>query len=68
MTHARTSNKVSSLAATYVKVTESILQRLCADDHLRAQAAADIRTMAASLLRQDEHKGLRGLIRKAIGR
>jgi hypothetical protein len=64
---AQTSDRVSKLAATYVKVTPDILQKLCADDHLRRSAAADIRTMAASLLRQDEVRGVRAFLRKAFG-
>jgi pimeloyl-ACP methyl ester carboxylesterase len=34
----------------------------------RDQFAADVRTMAASLLRQDEHRGVRRLLRKVVGK
>jgi hypothetical protein len=65
---ARTSDRVSSIAARYAKITSQELLARTATDFMREATAADIRSMAASLLRQDDHKGLRGLIRKVAGR
>jgi hypothetical protein len=65
--NAQTSDKVSSIAARYVTMTARRLNDLSADPATAANAAADIRSMAASLLRQDETKGIRGLFRKLRG-
>lgn len=61
---ARTSDKVSSLAARYAGITPDELLLLAASDKAREQTATHIRSMAASLLRQDEQKGLRKLLRR----
>lgn len=63
---AQTSDDVSSLAARYMRYTPG---QLAIEARSRPEAAAsDIRRMAASLVRQDERKGLRGLLRRVIGR
>lgn len=64
---AQTSDKVSSLAASYANITADRLLAATASASLREMTAADIRSMAASLLRQDEHRGLRKLWKKVIG-
>lgn len=64
MKPAQTSDRVSSIAAKYAGITsESLKARMSFPE----ETAADIRTMAASLLRQDEYRGLRGLVRKVLG-
>jgi hypothetical protein len=63
----QTSDRVSSIAARYATMTARRLTDLGSAPDVAANAAADIRAMAASLLRQDEHKGLRGLFRKVMG-
>lgn len=64
---AQTSDQISSLAARYVGISNTALRaKLESRDSLN-EVAHDIRSMAASLLRQDEVKGLRGLVRKIIG-
>jgi hypothetical protein len=65
---ARTSDRLSSLAARFAKLTPETLLALTATDASRQQLTADIKSMAASLLRQDEVKGLRKLLRKVTGR
>ena len=65
---AKTSDRVSSIAAAYAGITDDGLLTLTATQELREETAADIRTMAASLLRQDEVRGIRKLIRKVTGR
>jgi hypothetical protein len=65
---SRTSDRVSSLAARFVNLSPDTLLALTATEASRQQATADIRSMAASLLRQDEQRGIRRLIRKVIGR
>jgi hypothetical protein len=61
----QTSDRVSSLAASYVGITSRQLENLTPERSVAM--AADIRSMAASLLAQDEVRGLRKLIRKVIG-
>jgi hypothetical protein len=68
MPNAQTSDRVSSLAARYVNLEPDTLLALTATPASRESTAADIRTLAASLLRQDEHRGVRGLLKKVIGR
>lgn len=62
---AKTGDRISSLAGHYVNITgrdiSSVVERAGAD-----VLAQDIRSMAASLLRQDQHRGLRGLVRKVF--
>lgn len=65
---ARTSDRISSLAAEYIKIDGDHLLAKTATASLREITADDIRSMAASLLRQDEHRGLRGLLKKVAGR
>lgn len=65
---ARTSDRVSSIAARLASVQPETLMALAAKRSTAEALAADIRSMAASLLAQDEHKGLRGLIRKVTGK
>ena len=64
---ARTSDRVSRLAAQYAKLTGEGLKARTSTDFMRAATAEDIRSMAASLLRQDETKGLRGLWKRIAG-
>lgn len=61
---AQTSDRVSRLAARYAGITADNLLSLTATQPLREQTAGDIRSMAASLLRQDEVKGVRKLLRR----
>lgn len=66
MSKAQTSDRVSSIAGRYGDITATELLVRCkagqADD-----VAADIRSMAASLLRQDEVRGVRKLLRLVTG-
>lgn len=64
---AQTSDKISSIAGRYAGISNTALKERVATRDGMAEVAHDIRSMAASLLRQDEVKGLRGLIRKAFG-
>jgi hypothetical protein len=57
----RTSDRVSSIAARYVNFGA---QDFPTTGERRADLARDIRSMAASLLAQDEVKGFRKLIRR----
>lgn len=57
--NARTGNMVSSIAGRYANFTADKLLASTATPELREQTAGDIRSMAASLLRQDEVKGWR---------
>lgn len=66
--NARTSDKVSSIAAHYWDITPDQLLALTATEEARRETCRDIKSMAASLMRQDEQRGLRGLIRKVTGR
>lgn len=68
MTMAQTSDRISALAAKYAPLTPDRLRVITSDSHYREATAADIRAMAASLLRQDETKGLRGLVKRVLGR
>lgn len=64
---AETSDRISSMAARYRRITADGLLSATATDALREQTAADIRSMAASLARQDETKGIRGFIKRVAG-
>lgn len=64
---AQTSDKTSSIAARYVKLDPDTLLALTATPASRVSTASDIRSMAASLLRQDEVRGIRKFIRKVLG-
>jgi hypothetical protein len=57
---------VSSLAAKYANLDPLEIPWVGSAE--RDQFAADVRTMAASLLRQDEHRGVRRLLRKVVGK
>lgn len=63
---AQTSDKVSSLAGFYASYT---IKKLADDAELDpVQLVHDIRSMAASLLRQDETKGARRFLAKVFGK
>jgi hypothetical protein len=63
---AETSDDMSKLAARYMRFSPG---QLAVEVRSRPEAlASDIRRMAASLVRQDETTGLRGFIRKAMGK
>ena len=64
---AQTSDRVSSLAARYANITPEELYSITSDAVQRRQTAGELRTMAMSLLRQDEVKGLRKLAQKVFG-
>lgn len=64
---ARTSDRVSSIAARYTDIRPDTLLALTATPESRSTLCAEIKSMAASCLRQDEVKGLRKLIRKVMG-
>ena len=68
MKNAQTSDEISSLAASYVNLTPERLIGLTAKDEGTRRVAADIRSLAASLLRQDETKGIRRILKLAFGR
>jgi hypothetical protein len=65
---SKTSDRVSSIAARYAKITPQELLARTATEFMCKATAEDIRSMAASLLRQDEVRGLRKLIRKVVGK
>lgn len=65
---AQTSDKISSLAARYVGMSNTRFRQLVENPESLNELAFDVRSMAASLLRQDEVKGLRGLVRKVLAR
>ena len=61
---ARTSDRVSRLASRYARLTPETLHALSQSVASREATAEEIRSMAASLLAQDEHKGLRGILKR----
>ena len=64
----QTSDRVSSIAARYVRTTgDHLRSRITAHPDQADATAADIRSMAASLLAQDEVGGLRKLWKKVTG-
>lgn len=65
---SQTSDRVSSIAARYLNVTAATLMAKTAKASTAEITADEIRSMAASCLRQDEVKGLRRLIRKVTGK
>lgn len=70
MKSAQTSDRISSLAGKYQTLTADRLVSLTETEEHRRKTAAEIRSMAASLLRQDETRGLRKLVsyvRKVTG-
>lgn len=64
---AQTSDRISSLAARYAGMSNTKFRQLAENPEDLNALAYDVRSMAASLLRQDEVKGLRKLIRKVVG-
>lgn len=64
---AQTSDRVSSIAARYANMTAERVMAAAAKSSTAEIMAGEIRTLAASALRQDETKGLRGLVRKLVG-
>jgi hypothetical protein len=64
---AETSDKVSSIAARYAGLSNTALKQMVQTREGLNEVAHDVRTLAASCLRQDETRGLRGLIRKVLG-
>lgn len=65
--NAKTSDRVSSIAARYMNMTGPTLMALTAKSSTAEITADEIRSMAASLMRQDEVKGIRKIIRKITG-
>lgn len=63
---AQTSDRVSSLAARYAGMSNTKFKDLASSPDGLNELAHDVRSMAASLLRQDEVRGLRKLIRKVF--
>lgn len=63
---AETSDRVSSMAARYRTMTARHVVVAASTDAGAAKLAEDIRSMAASLARQDETKGLRGFIKRLV--
>lgn len=64
---ARTSDRVSTIAARHAQMNSDRLLSLTATAGGREELASDIRSMAASLLRQDEVKGFRKILRLVTG-
>jgi prefoldin subunit 5 len=64
---AQTSDRVSKLAARYAKLTSETLRALAQSQASLEATADEIRSLAASALRQDEVKGLRKLFKKVVG-
>jgi hypothetical protein len=65
--NAKTSDHVSSIAGRYVNLTPARLLVLTAKDSTLEITASEIRSMAASLLRQDEVRGVRKLLKLVTG-
>lgn len=63
--NAQTSDRISSLAARYADISSAELMSLTISQ--AEVRASDIRSMAMSLLRQDEVRGIRKFIRKVTG-
>jgi hypothetical protein len=61
---AQTGERVSSIAARFLNIKAETLMALTAKSSTAEILAADIRSLAASALRQDEKKGLRGLLKR----
>lgn len=64
---AKTSDRMSRIAARYMDLTPARLIALTAKPSTTEIAVEEIRSMAASLLRQDEVKGVRRLLRLVTG-
>lgn len=66
---AKTSDRVSTIAARLIHITAEGLLKETDKGYSHAEnLAEDIRTLAASALRQDEHKGFRGTIARLLSR
>lgn len=64
---AQTSDKVSSIAGRYIGMSNTALKAKVETRDGLAEVGHDVRAMAASLLRQDEVKGLRKVMRRVFG-
>lgn len=64
---AQTSDRVSAIAARLSKITARTILRSAADPEKLEQLRSDIRTVAASTMRQDEVKGP-SLLDRLLGR
>lgn len=64
---AQTSDRVSTIAARYANLTPNQLIAKTANGKGLLDTTNDIKSMAASLLRQDEVKGVRKLLRLVTG-
>jgi UTP-glucose-1-phosphate uridylyltransferase len=62
--NAQTSDRLSTIASHYADISPDMIRALAQNESSRIQLAAQIRQMAMSLVRQDETRGLRGLVRK----
>jgi hypothetical protein len=65
--NAQTSDRISSIAARYTDISPETLFGMTATEEGRRETCRDIKSMAASLLRQDEVRGLRKFVRKLVG-
>lgn len=65
---AQTGDETSALAARYIGITPDELFAITATGRLRRQTVAELRSMAASLLRQDETRGLRRFLKRMLGK
>lgn len=63
---AKTSDRVSAIAARYLDITATELLVRCRAGQAE-ELAAEIRSLAASALRQDEVKGLRKVLKLVTG-
>lgn len=61
---AETSDRVSSIAGRMAKLSPATVRITAADPAQLNAFVKDVRTMAASLLRQDETRGLRRMLLK----
>jgi TusA-related sulfurtransferase len=68
MPNAQTGERVSSIAGRLARLQPETLEVMAANPASRERLAKDIRSMAASLLAQDEHKGIRALFKKVLGK
>lgn len=66
---AKTSDRVSSIAAKYnFRNADELAHELSEGEIDLAEVAKDLKSLAASCLRQDEHKGFRGTITRWLER
>jgi hypothetical protein len=64
---AQTSDRVSSIAARYIGMSNTELKKKVEARDGLAEVAHDLRALAASALRQDEVRGIRKFVRKVLG-